>query len=706
MSKMLLPRAILLLAGLIFLGYMVTWIVLPLKLWLNSWLFTMMIKTNTKAFGTQGTFMLIYTVPILLIAVLGCFYLHLRKNARNYSDKIRGNGPIAKLRRPMLVKGPLGVVSAMELILFFLFIALIIWIFAYGNGILSVVGNMNARQNSRHANDKMWQKKFRSTAFYMAIAGNFCCAFLFYPVTRGSSILPLLGLTSEGSIKYHTWIGHIAMFFFTMHGLMFIVYWAIVNDLKEMLIWDHNSNSNVPGEIAILFGLAMWVTVHPRIRRKMFELFFYTHQLYIPFLFFYMLHTGFYFIFMIFPGFYLFLIDRYLRFLQSRQKVRLVSARILPCETVELNFSKSLELDYTTTSFVNINVPSISSMQWHPFTVSSNCNLEPDLISVIIKRDGSWSQKLIEKFASSSSPFDRLEVSMEGPYGPSSTDFLRYETLVLVAGGSGLVPMITIIRELMFRKAKVGCPTPRVVLVCAFKHSVDLSLLNLIVPLSGTSLDISQLDIEIEAYVTRDKGPVPIENNRAKTIWFRSHPSDEPFSAALGSYGWLWLGAIIISSFVMFLIMSGLFGRFYVYPKDKGTNMLYSWTARAALNALFFCVSIITTATIAVLLNKRRYAQQAGRVQTIELAKPTSLSSARFQNTDRELESHPVQSIIERIKVHYGARPHLEKILIQYEGDSTGVLICGPAMMRREVANICASGLVENLHYESISFNS
>lgn len=41
------------------------------------------------------------------------------------------------------------------------------------------------------------------------------------------------------------------------------------------------------------------------------------------------------------PGFYLFLVDRYLRFLQSRNRVYLRSARVLPCETLELNFSKN-----------------------------------------------------------------------------------------------------------------------------------------------------------------------------------------------------------------------------------------------------------------------------------------------------------------------------------------------------------------------------
>ena len=108
-----------------------------------------------------------------------------------------------------------------------------------------------------------------------------------------------------------------------------------------MLKWDNTGIANVPGEIAILSGLTMWATTFPRIRRKMFELFFYTHQLYIAFLFFYMLHVGVSHFCVILPGVYLFMVDRYLRFLQSRAKVRLVSARLLPSESIELNFAKS-----------------------------------------------------------------------------------------------------------------------------------------------------------------------------------------------------------------------------------------------------------------------------------------------------------------------------------------------------------------------------
>lgn len=108
----------------------------------------------------------------------------------------------------------------------------------------------------------------------------------------------------------------------------------------QMLKWDKVGISNVAGEVALVSGLVMWGTSFPAIRRKIFELFFYTHHLYIVFIVFFVLHVGFSYSCIMLPGFYLFLIDRYLRFLQSQQKIRVVSARLLPCQVVELYFSK------------------------------------------------------------------------------------------------------------------------------------------------------------------------------------------------------------------------------------------------------------------------------------------------------------------------------------------------------------------------------
>jgi hypothetical protein len=79
----------------------------------------------------------------------------------------------------------------------------------------------------------------------------------------------------------------------------------------------------------------------PRVRRKMYEVFFYTHHLYILYILFYAIHVGVQYMCMIVPGIFLFLIDRHLRFLQSRQNARLLSARLLPCDALELTFSKN-----------------------------------------------------------------------------------------------------------------------------------------------------------------------------------------------------------------------------------------------------------------------------------------------------------------------------------------------------------------------------
>lgn len=81
-------------------------------------------------------------------------------------------------------------------------------------------------------------------------------------------------------------------------------------------------------------------------------------------------------------------------------------------------------LIYNPTSMLFVNVPSISKLQWHPFTVTSNCNSEPDKLSIIIKTEGSWSRKLYNKLSSPSAA-DNFDISVEGPYGPASPHFLR-----------------------------------------------------------------------------------------------------------------------------------------------------------------------------------------------------------------------------------------------------------------------------------------
>ncbi|GFY84166.1 ferric reduction oxidase 2 [Actinidia rufa] len=353
-----------------------------------------------------------------------------------------------------------------------------------------------------------------------------------------------------------------------------------------------------------------------------------------------------------------------------------------------------------------VNMPGISKLQWHPFTVTSNNNTDHDKLSIVIKSEGSWSKKLYQKL-SVPSPLDRLEVSVEGPYGPASTDFQRHDTLVMISGGSGITPFSSIIRELLFTTSIRSCRTKQVLLITAFKKSVDLTMLDLLLPVSGTTYDITRLPLRIEAYVTREKVRTTDDQKLCQTIWFKPSAMDVPVSAILRSHSWIWLGAIISSSFVIFLLLIGILTRYYIYPVDRNTNMIFSNTSRSALNMLFMCVSIAMTATAAFLWNKKRNDNEMRQIQNMDMPTPKTSPGpgSWFYNVDRELESLPHQSLVQNTKVHYGERPNLKKWLLECEGSSIGVLVSGPKKMRQEVAAICSSSKADNLHFESISFS-
>ncbi|TYI63951.1 hypothetical protein E1A91_D09G051600v1 [Gossypium mustelinum] len=672
---------------LLFLGYMMLWFMMPTKLYFEHWLPKIRANSKSTYFGQQGSTMLIYTFPILFIATLGCIYLHLGKKHGDHN--VEGRVPTSKLKQPVMVKGPLGIVSWMELSFLTMFVVLLAWsTTSYLNGMFTHIDQMASRSGLL-----VWEAKLEMSGLTLGLVGNICLAFLFFPVTRGSSVLRLIGLSSEASIKYHIWVGHIAMTIFTAHGLCYLVFWAKTEQLSQVLKWGKIEVSNMAGEIGLVCGLGMWATSLPQIRRKLFELFYYTHHLYILFIVFFVFHVGFSYACIMLPGFYLFLIDRYLRFLQSQQRVSLVAASILPCQTVELNFCKSPEVNHGPRSIIFVNVPAISKLQWHPFTITSNSNMDTDKLSMVVKSEGRWSSDLYQKL-SSPLPMDGFQVSIEGPYGPpASTHLLRHDILVLLSGGSGITPFISIIRELLF-KASSGSSTriPHILLICAFKKSIDLAMLELILPVSGTTVDISCLQLQIEAYVTREKGADEDNHKPLQTVWFKPNAIDAPVSAILGPNSWLCLGLIISSSFVMFLLLIAILSRYH------NSNMVYASSATAGFYMLFMCLAIAMTANATFLWNKKQNRKRLRQIRNMDTP------PVWFNNGDRELESLPYQSLLQATNVHYGERPDLKKILFERKEISVGVIASGPREMRQEVGAICSSGLAGNLQFESISF--
>lgn len=240
------------------------------------------------------------------------------------------------------------------------------------------------------------------------------------------------------------------------------------------------------------------------------------------------------------------------------------------------------------------------------------------------------------------------------------TLFCRHDLLVMVSGGSGITPFISIIRDLIHSSETLKLKTPEILLITSFKLSDDLTMLDLILPITGAPSEFTTLKLQIEAYVTREKQPTPNDKKSIRTTWFKPHPSDSPIAPILGQNNWLWLATIIVSSFILYLVSIGILTRYYIYPIDHNTDMIFSDSTTSVLHLLFLLVAILIVSTLAFLLNKKENAGETNQIQHMDGATPQASPNSWFYNADRELESLPQQSLSQSINVHYGERPDLK----------------------------------------------
>ncbi|KAJ2032275.1 hypothetical protein IW146_007436 [Coemansia sp. RSA 922] len=163
--------------------------------------------------------------------------------------------------------------------------------------------------------------------------------------------------------------------------------------------------------VSIMFEKAVGITGHgmlavfiimmgtsvPAVRRKLFELFYLVHHLYvvvIVLIFFHVSkHTFQYYIAV--PG-SIYMVDKLYRAIRSRiNRPRILSVIQHPSNVIELRFEKS-GMNVKVGQYIYLCVPSLAWFQWHPFTLTSAP--EEDELSVHIWAGGDWTRKLIDMF--------------------------------------------------------------------------------------------------------------------------------------------------------------------------------------------------------------------------------------------------------------------------------------------------------------------
>ncbi|KAK6249557.1 hypothetical protein SCA6_003562 [Theobroma cacao] len=674
-------------------GWISLWLLKPTNFWTRKWKGAEASAQDT-VFGYYGLDFAVYTFPVIALAMIGLVYLNLQP-WEHRSRQVRSSA--AAFSNPLVISKLIGILSSVEILAVFLFTLFLAWTFYK-----RISQDFKKLTPVESLKLDLWQLKYLRVATRFGLLAEACLTLLLLPILRGLAVFRILGIQFEASVRYHIWLGTAMICFATFHGASTLFIWGIShNILDEITKWQRTGRIYLAGEITLVTGLIMWITSLPQIRRKRFEIFYYIHHLYIIFIVFFLLHAGDRHFYMIFPGIFLFGIDKLLRIIQSRPETYILSARLYPCKAVELILPKDSGLRYTPTSVIFLKIPSISNFQWHSFSITSSSTIDNHRMSVIVKCDGRWTSSLYDMIqAGLDSNADKMKcipVAIEGPYGPSSMIFLRYDSLLLVAGGIGITPFLSILHEIAAAQSSCRGRIPsRMHLIYVVKKSQDIGLLNSVSSLLQNQPS-QKWHLKLEVFVTQEKqsgatvGEILSETSQVQTVHLGTKG---PIYAIHGPESLLRIAALAGIASIVFFVFVICFNNIFVPSEKKSVHSLKvalssknkapkekspSWVADILIISSFI-ISLACTTLVAIILRWRK------------VKKEIPLVSQREEKV-KELGSTETKGAVEEHEVHFGGRPNLEdvfsKFLNETDGSNIGVLVCGPESLKRAVASLC-----------------
>lgn len=104
-----------------------------------------------------------------------------------------------------------------------------------------------------------------------------------------------------------------------------------------------------------------------------FQIFYWTHLLYIPFWILVVIHGPNFWKWLLVPGL-IYLCERIYRFSvmsSKRGKTYISSGLLLPSRVTHLVIKRPPHFDFHSGDYVFVNIPVIAHYEWHPFTISS-----------------------------------------------------------------------------------------------------------------------------------------------------------------------------------------------------------------------------------------------------------------------------------------------------------------------------------------------
>ncbi|XP_050666140.1 NADPH oxidase 4-like isoform X1 [Leptidea sinapis] len=297
--------------------------------------------------------------------------------------------------------------------------------------------------------------------------------------------------------------------------------------------------AGMSGLFMLLIVLCMGVTSLRIVRRRVYNVFWYTHQLYLLFLVLLIIHplsgvlkeevvdqlsisssqeslneTVYYnvprftpiksktWLWVSLPLTYYFIDLVWRIFVRNQKNVQIIWVRHMPGRTISLNLRIGEQFSWRVGQYVLLQCCDISSIEWHPFTVVKIPDNDGEL-EVWIKVKGDWTEAL-EKLLLEQGHHD-LYMLVDGPFSSPMEGISQQEIAICVAAGVGITPFVALLRHL-YRYPRSQFPG-RIHLIWIVRNQNEISWLADLA--NKTMLELRNANkpdrLHLELYVTSNK---------------------------------------------------------------------------------------------------------------------------------------------------------------------------------------------------------
>ncbi|XP_019856436.1 PREDICTED: NADPH oxidase 5-like [Amphimedon queenslandica] len=228
--------------------------------------------------------------------------------------------------------------------------------------------------------------------------------------TRLSFLFPL-----DKFIKLHKIVGYTIIVLSLVHFLAHLANFSFIeiNDsinsnssMVQYLFgvgtigWVYGS-AGLTGLLLLIILIIMFICSLPVVRRKgKFEVFYWSHCLYIIWYIVLILHGPHFWKWFVGPAI-VFIIEKIFRsklfHIIHYGRTFIEEVNLLPSKVTHLSITRPPNFNYQPGDYVFIQIPSITRYEWHPFTISSAPEMS-DVFWLHIRGVGSWTNELYEHF--------------------------------------------------------------------------------------------------------------------------------------------------------------------------------------------------------------------------------------------------------------------------------------------------------------------